>query len=81
MTPQAGLGPAFPVFLDSACPPLPRSSVLYMLVVAPDSEHEQCIPSVNDNRSANNTLWTNQLDELVSNGTLSVALSISLDVS
>jgi len=27
MTPQAGLAPALPVFLDSALPPLPKSSV------------------------------------------------------
>lgn len=39
MTPQAGLPPAFPVFLLSACPPFPRSSVpAWTTIVLPRTE-------------------------------------------
>lgn len=39
MTPQAGLPPAFPVFLLSACPPFPRSSVpAWTTMVLPRTE-------------------------------------------
>jgi len=37
--------------------------------------------SVDDNGAAENAVWTDQLDELVSDGALSVALTVGLEVA
>lgn len=78
--PQAGRPPALPVFLDSSVPPFPRSSVPWWTTTV------RLIVSVKKQKSksityADNTLWTDQLDELVLNGANTVALSIGLEVA
>jgi hypothetical protein len=82
MTPQAGRGPALPVFLDSSWPPLPRSSVPAWTTIV------RCLcvsfrygRRIKKKTYANNALSANQLDQLISVASLGVALTISLEVA
>ena len=84
MTPQAGRAPALPVFLDSSCPPLPRSSVPAWTTMVRCSEISIfIILALGRSRKAyaNNALGSNQLDQLVRDASLSVALAIGLEVT
>lgn len=54
------------------------SSLLALLVA---SLSEVISASVDDDGAAEHTLWSDQLDELVGDGTLCVALTISLEVA
>lgn len=86
MTPQAGRGPALPVLRDSSLPPLPRSSVPAWTTTVRYicSQHNPFIivgHRVWWNTYANDGLGANQLNELVLEAALGVALSIGLQVA
>ena len=81
--PQAGRGPAFPVFSDSSFPPLPRSSVpAWTTTVRYDSVSFSPFPRPVGEGSTypNDALGADQLDLLIRDGSLAIALGVSLEI-
>lgn len=81
MTPQAGRAPALPVFLDSSCPPLPRSSVPAWTTMVRYESQLACMSRDGRITYANDALGANELDQLVLDAALGVALAVGLEVA
>ena len=84
MTPQAGRAPALPVFLDSSCPPLPRSSVpAWTTMVRYYTLALFVLMKLEDRGGtyANDALRADKLDQLVLDASLCVTLAIGLEVT
>lgn len=85
--PQAGRGPALPVFRDSSLSPLPRSSVpAWITTVRYGNVSTTCasilwISLCSRSTHSNDTMGSNELDVLVLHGALGIALAIRLEVS
>lgn len=81
LLPQAGRGPALPVFSDSSLPPLPRSSVPAWQTTVRWPSLASVLQNTVVETYANDALGANDLDELVGHRALGVALGIRLDVA
>lgn len=80
--PQAGRGPAFPVFRDSSFPPFPRSSVpAWTTTVRYNKVSLVPRPIQGFLTYSDNALGANQLDQLVGDSALAIALGIGLEVA
>jgi hypothetical protein len=81
MTPQAGRGPALPVFLLSSWPPFPRSSVPAWMTRVRCHLISSNILVRGELTYAKNAVLANDLDEVVGKGALGVTLIVSLEVA
>lgn len=84
ISPQAGLGPALPVFNDSGWPPLPRSSVPAWTTIVRYTHQQQNTKSQQHGQNQthpHHAVRANQLDKMVLDPARRVALRVRLKVT